>query len=341
MKKAYQIAEKKDTRKLAEFLSREGQLLLPMLDLITRAEMAVDELIDLAGRATLEAVLEMSAVEVAGPKHAGKRGGEIRRHGRQAGVVPLSDRKIRVTKPRLRRRGSGRGGEVEIPAYKAMRSNERLSVRVLEILMRGVSTRNYKAIIPEMAETVSVSKSAVSRRFIEASEKRLKDLFERRFDDLDILVIYLDGLIFGGHHVLASVGVDSTGRKHVLGMVQGASENAASAKSLLEDLVERGVNPERRRLFVIDGSKALRAAVDAVFGEHNPVQRCRSHKIRNVADHVPRRMRDQVKAVLRAAYRLDPQEGKARLKQQARAGWSRSIPPRQRAFSRGLTRPSR
>jgi transposase-like protein len=318
MKRSYQVAEASDTRKLAEFLSREGQLLLPILDLITQAEMAVDELIDVAGRAAIEAVLEMSAREVAGPKHAGRCGGDVRWHGRQSGVVSLSDRKIRVTKPRLRRRGKGTGGEVEIPAYDAMRSSPLLSKRILDILMRGVSTRSYKKIIPEMAETVSVSKSAVSERFLEASESRLKELLDRRFDNLDILVIYLDGVIFGSHHVIVALGVDTAGQKHVLGMVQGASENAAAAKSLLEDLVARGLDPKRRRLFVIDGSKALRAAVDAVFGEDNPVQRCRNHKIRNVTDHLPRRMRDQISSTLRAAYRLDPKEGKARLEQQAR-----------------------
>ena len=131
--------------------------------------MAVDEFIDLAGRSTLEAVLEMSAMEDSGHKNADRRDGEIRRHGRQAGIVPLSDRKIRVAKPRLRRRCSGRGGEVEIPVYKAMRSNKRLSVRVLEILMRGVSTNNYKATVLEMAETVSVSKSAVNRMLLSLS----------------------------------------------------------------------------------------------------------------------------------------------------------------------------
>jgi len=139
----------------------------------------------------------------------------------------------------------------------------------------------------------------------------------RRFDDLDLLVIYLDGLIFGAHHVLSAIGVDAEGRKHVLGLVEGASENAAAARALLEDLVARGVKPGRRRLFVIDGSKALRAALDAVYGTDNPVQRCRSHKIRNVTDQVPKHLKDQVKAAMRAAYRLDPKEGMARLKKQA------------------------
>ena len=317
MTREYQVTDRGDSRKLAEFLSKEGQLLLPMLDLITEAEMAVDELIDVAGRATIEAILLMSAQHVAGPKHPGKAAGEVYWHGRQKGVVNLAERKLRVDKPRLRRKGRSKGAEVEIPAYEALQAHSRLGVRMLEILMRGVSTRNYAGVLPEMAETVAVSKSNVSREFIEASEKALKELAERDFSDKDILIVYLDGLRFGRHHVLGAIGVDSEGYKHVLGLVAGASENATACKHLLEDLVSRGVKPGRRRLFVIDGSKALRAAVDAVYGQDNPVQRCRTHKARNVTDHLPKHLRAQVKSAMRAAYRLEPAEGMARLQQQA------------------------
>jgi transposase-like protein len=178
-----------------------------------------------------------------------------------------------------------------------MQNDSRLGRRMLEILMHGVSTRNYRTVLPEMADTVGVAKSSVSREFIDASEEALRKLMERRFDDKDILIVYLDGLIFGMHHVIAALGVDSEGYK---------------------DLVARGVKPGRRRLFVIDGSKALRAAVDAVYGKDNPVQRCRSHKVRNVLDQLPKDQRGQAKATLRAAYRLEPEDGKARLEQLAK-----------------------
>ena len=303
---------------MSEFLAKEGQFLLPMLELITQAEMAVDELIDVAGRATIEAVLTLSAQELAGVKHPGRKTeAGIRWHGRQKGVVCLSERKLRVQRPRLRRRGGGGGAEVEPPAYAAMQRDSRLGRRMLEILMHGVSTRNYRTVLPEMADTVGVAKSSVSREFIDASEEALQQLAERRFDDKDILIVYLDGLIFGEHHVIAALGVDSEGYKHVLGLTEGASENAAACKRLLEDLVERGVKPGRRRLFVIDGSKALRAAIDAVYGKDNPVQRCRSHKVRNVLDQLPKEQRDQARSTMRAAYRLEPAEGKARLEQLA------------------------
>ena len=318
MKKDYQITSRSDRRALAEFLSQEGQLLLPMLELIEQAELAVDELIDVAGRATIEAVLTLSAQQLAGPKHPGQATGKIRWHGCQDGLVGLAERKLRVRKPRLRRKGRGTGGELEIPAYQAMQTNSRLGQRILEILMHGVSTRNYRKVLPEMAETVGVSKSTVSREFVDASEKTLKELAERRFDKKDILIVYLDGLVFGEQHVIAAIGVDSKGYKHVLGLRDGASENATVCQALLADLVERGVKPGRRRLFVIDGSKALRAAIDAVYGKDNPVQRCRNHKRKNVLDHVSDPLKDTVKATMNAAYRLDADQGMARLEKLAK-----------------------
>ncbi len=319
MKAEYQITDRRDSRALARFLSGEGQALLPMLKLIEQAEMAVDELIDVAGRATIEAVLTLSAQELAGPKHPGKKAdGAIGWHGQQDGVVSLAERKLRISKPRLRRKDKGKSREVEIPAYVAMRTYSRIGGRMLDILMRGVSTRNYREVLPEMAETVGVSKSTISRKSIEASETVLKELMERRFDDRDILIVYIDGIVFSGHHVIVAIGVDGEGYKHVLGLRDGASENATVCTALLEDLVERGVKPDRRRLFVIDGSKALRTAIDAVYGQENPVQRCRNHKRKNVLDHVPDSMKDTVKATMNAAYRLDGDKGMARLEELAK-----------------------
>jgi transposase-like protein len=317
VEKPYHILRKDDTQGLVRFWSKNGQVLLPMVELIEQSKLAVDELIDVLGRAQIEAVLRLSAQRVAGPPHPGKKGGEIGWHGREEGAVCLKERKLRVQRPRLRKKGQGEDGEVPIPAYEAMRKDEALGSRMLEILLRGVSTRQYKAVLPEMAETVGVSRSNVSREAIEASEEELRRLCERRLDDVELLIIYLDGVIFGEHHVLVAVGVDPEGRKHVLGLAEGASENQVVARALLEDLVRRGVKPGRRRLFVIDGSKALRAAIDAVLGADNPVQRCRHHKIENVMGYLPEHLKDQVKAAMRGAFRLSAAEGMARLEKQA------------------------
>lgn len=314
MKERYQKGTPSDSRKLAEHLTKDGQLLMPMLELVLESKAALDELLDDAGRAMVEALLLMSATQVAGDRHQGKRGGEIVRNGHESGTVPLSDRKLRVRKPRLRHRTKG---EVAIPAYEALNENNDIASRVAEILMRGVSTRTYREVLPAMAESVGMSKSAVSREFVDASEAKLKELMERRFDNTELLAIWMDGLVFARHHVIVAIGADADGKKHVLGIVDGASENAASCVSLLESLVERGVDPARKYLFIIDGSKALRSAIDRVFGTKSPVQRCRNHKIVNVFEKLPEAVRDQVRATMRAAYKLDWKEGISRLKTQA------------------------
>ena len=251
----------------------------------------------------------------------------------------LRDRKLQVQRPRLREKGPGTGKEVEIPAYTAMHNQPRLSARMLDILMRGVSTRQYQAVIPEMADTVGVSKSSVSRQLIEASAAEVEGLLHRRFDDVKLIIIYIDGMAFGDHVMIGAIGVDVEGNKHVLAIREGATENATVTKELLEDLVARGVSPEQKRLFVIDGSKALRTAINAVFGSQQPVQRCRAHKLRNVMDHLPKDQKDQVKSVLRAAWKMDAKTGMARLKKLAE--WvGRDYPSAAASLMEGLECPA-
>ena len=326
MTERYQVVSKNDSpaslnsATAAEALAKDGQFLLPMLDLIENAQLAIDDLIDVMGRATIEAVLKMIAAGLVGPKQQGKKSDrDIVYHGTQNGKVPLRERELRVDKPRLRRRNPQQGepGEVEIPAYKAIRENGGLADRMLQILIAGVSTRRYEHVIPEMAETVGVSKSQVSRETIEAGERLLKDLAERDFSKLDILAVWIDGIQLGSYHVICAVGVDSEGHKHVLGLHEGATENSIVASALLEDLVQRGLDPKRQRLFVIDGSKALRKSIDLVFGEKTPVQRCRNHKLRNVLGHLPETQHDQAKATFKAAFKLEMKEGTAKIEQYA------------------------
>jgi len=145
----------------------------------------------------------------------------------------------------------------------------------------------------------------------------LEALLSRRFDDLKLLIIYMDGVVFGEHTMIGAVGVDAEGRKHVLGIREGATENATVVAELLEDIVARGVDPKQKRLFIIDGSKALRAAINAVFGAHQPVQRCRAHKLRNVLDHLPEEQKNQVKSLMRAAWKMEAKAGMARIRKLA------------------------
>ena len=321
MQKAYRTLRKQgkvNEQELASFLVKNGQGLLPMVDLIEQCQVACDQLIDMTGRAAIQAVLQLSAMEAAGgPQQQGKRRpGDVVFYGCQPGRVLLSDRKLEVQRPRLRTKGP-RSQEVEVPAYAAMQDPAPMGKRMLDILMHGVSTRNYKQVIPQMAETAGVSRSAVSRAAIEASEAEVEALLSRRFDDLKLLVIYIDGLVFGDYTMIGVVGVDAEGHKHVLGIREGATENSTVITELLEDIVSRGVDPKRKMLFVIDGSKALRAAINAVFGSDQKVQRCRAHKLRNVLDYLPKDDKPQVKSLLRAAWKLDADKGIARIKKLA------------------------
>ena len=247
MKKPYTIVPRASTpsrRELADWLAKDGQLLVPLVELLEKGERAIDEVIDVMGRATIEAVLQMSAEQVAGPKEQGRRGGdrELYWHGVQAGRVALKERQLRVAKPRLRKKRprAGESGEVEIPAYTALRGDRRLADRMLELVLHGVSTRKYEPVLPATADQVGISKSEVSRETIEAGTRVLQELAERDLSELDVLVVYLDGIQFGDYHVLAAVGVDADGRKHVLGLCGGASENTPVTIGLLEDLVARG-----------------------------------------------------------------------------------------------------
>ena len=319
MNKPYHIVTRaaKDSAAIIEqFCQTNGQILLPIVNLIESASQVVETVIHEIGIQTLETILTLSAEQVAGPQTPGKASGDIRWHGSQPGHVKLADRKVRLQRPRLRHKTDG---EVKVPAYEALRSDRGMSQRMLGALLRGVSTRDYKTVLPEMAATAGVSRSSVSRQAIEASSEQLSQLQERRWEGIEILVIYIDGQRFASHHILSAVGVDIEGKKHVLGIEPGATENAAAVKRLLTRLRDHGLATDRRYLFVIDGAKALRAAIDEVFGAGQAVQRCRNHKLRNVIDELPKDQQGQTLNLMRAAWKVrTAEEGEKRLEQVAR-----------------------
>jgi transposase-like protein len=319
VKKKYHIVTRADEQSasiLQQFCQSNGQILLPLVEKIQSASDMVNSVIHELSLKTLETILVLSAEQIAGPRTPGRPSGDIRWHGSQTGTLALEDRKVKVQRPRLRHKTDG---EVAVPAYEAMRKDKSVGKRMLGAMMRGVSTREYHEVLPQMATTVGVSRSAVSRQAIEASAEQLKQLQERRWDSTEILVIYIDGQRFGDHLVISAVGVDQAGNKHILGIAAGATENTAAVKGLLVHLREQGLPTDRKYLFVIDGAKALRAAIDEVFGSEQPVQRCRNHKLRNVVEELPQDQRNQTLSLMRAAFRCrTAEEGEKRLEQMAR-----------------------
>lgn len=319
MKKPYQIvtrAAKESAAVVEQFCQSNGQILLPLVELIESASQVVENVIHEIQIQTLETILVLSAEQIAGARTPGRASGEIRWYGSQPGKIKMADREVKVKRPRLRHKTEG---EVKIPAYEKLRQDRGLQQHILGTLLRGVSTREYDEVLPKMAETVGVSRSSVSRQAIEASAEQLQSLREKRWDTTEILVIYIDGQRFGAHHILSAVGVDREGRKHILGIEAGATENAAAVKRLLTHLRDRGLPTGRTYLFVIDGAKALRAAIDEVFGSAQHVQRCRNHKTRNVLDELPEEQQGQVLNLMRAAWKVTTaEEGEKRLEQLAR-----------------------
>ena len=315
-KAGLRVAHRNDRAAVTRWMAGNGQALLPMLELLENAQASIDELMNDAARSLIEQLLVLSAQEVAGPKLRGRTGGDVVWHGTQRGQVALAERGLQVTRPRLRSKAGSK--EVAVPAYERLAGDARMGQRVRDILVSGVSTRKYERVLPQVAHTVGVSKSAVSRRFIEASAQQLAALNERPLADAKLLVIYIDGIVVADHHVLAAVGVDRKGVKHLLGLEAGSSENAQVVKDLLVSLVERGLPTDVDYLFVIDGGKALRSAIDEVFGARAHVQRCRTHKLRNVLDRLPKEVKAQTKSVMNAAYKLDAKKGMEKMRQQAK-----------------------
>lgn len=315
--RTFRVVRRDAEAELRACLAGHGQALLPMLELVENAQATIDELMGDAARTLIEQLLVSSAEQVAGAKHQGRVGGEIGWHGMEGGRIELAERALLVRRPRLRTKGK-RAQEVTIPAYERLRGSAAHRGRVREILLAGVSTRRYRDVLPKAAASVGISRSAVSRKFIEASTEQLQALAERRFDKVALLAIYIDGIVMERHHIVAAIGVDEAGDKHLLGLSRGATENAQVVKDLLRSLIERGVHAEHKYLFVIDGAKALRSAIEELFGADTPVQRCRTHKVRNVLERLPKQAAAQVKAVMHAAYKLDPKEGMAKLRQQAK-----------------------
>src|SRR5512144_1681198 len=194
-----------------------------------------------------------------------------------------------------------------------------LTRAVMDRMLAGVSTRQYAAVGEPVGSEVedaasATSKTSVSEMFVERTTTALSELMARRLDDVRLAVMMLDGMEIADRCHVVALGITTEGVKIPLGLWEGSTENATLARTLLADLVDRGLDPEQAILFVIDGAKALHRAIREVFGEHALVHRCHRHKERNVTDLLPERDRDTVRARIRAAWSLsDPGLAEQRL----------------------------
>jgi transposase-like protein len=247
--------------------------------------------------------------DLCGKHHA--RGPKRRGHrwGRTQGTVGYHGGKVDIARPRVRGRD---GDELVLPNWAAATAEDWLGKAAMNLMLIGVATRKIgRAVrLPEgrlrQIDGDGTSKSAASRRFVALSQERMEAWLKSDLSRLDLLVIQIDGLHVAEDIVLiGAIGIDGHGEKHILGLVEGATENAAATQALLDNLVERGLNPAVPRLFILDGAKALSKAVRATFGRHTPIQRCQVHKARNIAERCPKKYVTSVRTTLRKAWEMD------------------------------------
>lgn len=279
----------------------EVRMPLPLAEVWQELQAEVERLTGEAGRQILRALLEDEVRQRVGPAYHPDAAQGSRRWGSQPGYVVFGGKKVALDRPRVRRR---KGGEVELETYGKLQQDGRMQRAVRERLVCGLSTRQYGRAVESVLHGYGIARSSVSRHFVRATSDELRQLAERRLEKLALVALMIDGIEFAGQVMVVALGLDENGVKHLLGLWQGATENATVVKALLEDLVERGLDSKRRYLFVLDGSKALRAAVERVFGQQAEVQRCQLHKIRNVIDHLPENCRTEWRRRLRAAYTM-------------------------------------
>jgi putative transposase len=229
------------------------------------------------------------------------------RHGTGGGSVTLGGRRVPVTRPRVR--AADGSGELHLPSYDRFSSTEILSRMALEKMLAGLSSRRYGHGLEPAGQAVeaaaaATSKSAVSRRFVAATETALGQLMSRRLEGLDLVAFMVDGVHFGEHTCVVALGIDIDGVRHPLAIEEGSTENATLATELITGLRERGLDVTRPILAVLDGAKALSRAVKDVF-DRPLIQRCQQHKIKNVRDKLPERLRTVAERRMRQAYHAE------------------------------------
>ena len=260
-----------------------------------------------AGLQVMQTLMDADVTALAGPKGKHDQGRIAVRHGREHGSVSLGGRRVPVTRPRVR--AADGTGELPIPSYELFTSTEILGKMAMEKMLAGLSTRRYRVGLEPVGAQIAgkssaTSKSAVSRRFVAMTETALAGLLAADLSGLDLVALMIDGVHFAESCCIVALGIGIDGVKHPLALVEGSTENATLVTELLVGLRERSLDVTRPMLVGIDGSKALRKAVIDVL-DHPVIQRCQLHKVRNVKDHLPQRLRSSVGRRMTDAYHAD------------------------------------
>jgi putative transposase len=304
MKKRYQIEQQRAVqqfRRLATEQNPSVQMILPMADIVGLLQEGVGNLLRHAGLELMHLVMDEEVRHIAGERHQQHEHRRAHRWGKEDGYCVVDGQKVPIRRTRLR---SGDNREQRLGSYELFQRSGPMQQGVWDKMMRGLSTRNYGAVVKDFQSAYGIEKSAVSENFIEASREKVKQLMERPLGELRLCAVLIDGTPFKDRQIIAALGIGCDGRKTVLGIREGATENTAVVSSLLSELVERGLDFSTPRLYILDGGKALHAAVRRHAGEAAFIQRCQVHKKRNVVDHLPDEHKAEVKRKLQNAYAM-------------------------------------
>ena len=305
MKKPYQIEAQRAVRQLEAMAADENpavQMVLPMAEMVGWLRQGVGALIRQAGLRVMELLMEEEVRERVGERSQLQPERTANRWGKERGFCVVMGQKVPIERPRVRTTDDQ---EVRLGSYEMFHRGEPLTETVWEKLMLGLSTRTYGRAVREFAEAYGLEKSTISEHFIEASRAKLQDMMDRRLDKMRLCALLIDATPFAGQQMVAALGISQDGRKTILGIRQGATENATVVGELLGDLMNRGLDFAELRLYVLDGGKALHAAVKKYAGESAPIQRCQVHKRRNVLDHLTDEQKPAVAKKLNAAYAVE------------------------------------
>ncbi len=305
MKKPYQIDAQRAVKQLEE-MAVEGnpavQMVLPMAEMLGWLRQGVGELIRQAGVELMGLLMEAEVQERVGERSQRQKDRTASRWGTERGYCVVMGQKVPIQRPRVRTTDEK---EIRLGSYEMFHRGEPLTETVWEKLMLGLSTRKYGQAVRQFTEAYGLEKSAISEHFIEASREKLKEMMERRLEKVKLCVLLIDATPFAGQQMVAALGISQDGRKTILGIRQGATENATVVGELLGDLVNRGLDFSQPRLYVLDGGKALHSAVNKYAGESAVIQRCQVHKRRNVLDHLTEEQKPPVAKKLNAAYAME------------------------------------
>src|SRR5438270_5120252 len=305
MNKPHQIEAQRAVKQL-EAMATDGnpavQMVLPMAEMVGWLRKGVGELIRQAGLQLMDLLMQEEVRELVGERSQQQPERAASRWGSEQGYCVVMGQKVPIRRPRVR---TVEDKEVRLGSYEMFHRGEPLNETVWEKLMLGLSTRKYGQAVRQFSEAYGLEKSAISEHFIEASREKLKKMMERRLDKTRLCALLIDATPFEGQQMVAALGIGQDGRKTILGIRQGATENATVVGELLGDLVSRGLDFTEPRLYVLDGGKALTAAVKRYAGDSAAIQRCQVHKRRNVLDHLTDEQKPAVAKRLNAAYGLE------------------------------------